>query len=83
MRFENNNLRKKQTHGDEDFLTCGFACQYLHFAQTEDIWLKSASEGKSGVSLSTESYLRELPSQFVVSPHTTLKNLFIDRPVVI
>ncbi len=27
--------------------------QYLHFAQTEDIWLKSALEGKSGVSLVT------------------------------
>jgi len=29
------------------------ACQYLHFAKTEDIWLKSALEGKSGVSLIT------------------------------
>jgi hypothetical protein len=30
------------------------SCQYLHFAKTEDIWLKSASEGKSGISLITE-----------------------------
>jgi len=29
------------------------SCQYLYFAQTEDIWLKSAMEGKSGVSLSS------------------------------
>jgi len=27
------------------------ACQLLHLAQTEDIWLKSALEGKSGLSL--------------------------------
>jgi hypothetical protein len=26
----------------------------VHFAQTEDIWLKSASEGKSGISLIEE-----------------------------
>jgi hypothetical protein len=29
------------------------SCQYLHFAQTEDIWLKSALEGKRGVLLIT------------------------------
>jgi hypothetical protein len=29
------------------------ACQYLHFAQTEDIQLKSALEGKIGVLLIT------------------------------
>jgi hypothetical protein len=29
------------------------SCQYLHFAQTEDIWLKSALEGKRGVSLTS------------------------------
>jgi hypothetical protein len=33
------------------------SCQYPHFAQTEDIWLKSTSEGKSGVSRITESTL--------------------------
>ena len=36
-----------------DYLKPSLACQYLYFAQTEDIWLKSAMEGKSGVSLST------------------------------
>jgi hypothetical protein len=30
------------------------SCQYLHFAQTEDIWLKSELEGKRGVSLTKE-----------------------------
>ena len=29
------------------------SCQYLYFAQTEDIGLKSASEGKRSVSLIT------------------------------
>jgi hypothetical protein len=29
------------------------SCQYPHFAQTEDIWLKSALEEKSSVLLAT------------------------------
>jgi hypothetical protein len=33
------------------------ACHFLHFAKTEDIGLKSALEGKSGVSLITEKNL--------------------------
>jgi hypothetical protein len=36
-----------------DPLKTGISCQYLHFAQTEDIWLKSALKGKRGVSLIT------------------------------
>jgi hypothetical protein len=39
---------------DRRRLKLNIACQFLHCAQTEDIWLKSASEGKSGVSLITE-----------------------------
>jgi hypothetical protein len=35
------------------------SCQYLHFAQTEDIWLKSALEGGGGVLLIEEVVLRK------------------------
>jgi len=30
------------------------SCDFMHFAKTEDIWLKSALDGKSGVLLITE-----------------------------
>jgi hypothetical protein len=29
------------------------SCHFLHFAKTEDIWLKSALEGERGVLLTT------------------------------
>jgi hypothetical protein len=38
------------------------SCQYLNFAQTEDIWLKSALEGKRGLLLITG---RKLVSNFL------------------
>ena len=33
------------------------SCHFLHFDQTEDIWLKSALERRSGISLITACYI--------------------------
>jgi hypothetical protein len=41
------------------------ACQYPHFAQTEDIWLKSALEEKRGVLLITGSNMASGPLRYL------------------
>ena len=48
------------------------SCHFLHFDQTEDIWLKSALKVKGGVLLTSESNLRKLLSYFPVSSNTKL-----------
>ena len=71
-------------HFPTDF-TLRVSCQYLHFAQTQDIWSKSAWEGKRGVLWITGSHLlfetREFFSLPARDPNGTLASLnFFSSP---
>jgi hypothetical protein len=55
---------RTEAHKKPQYFVDGFgplneqvSCEYLHFAQTEDIWLKSALEGETGVLLITACYI--------------------------
>ena len=50
-----------------EILKMNIACQYLHFLQTKDIWLKSASEAKRGVLLTLVNY-----HQFILGSNKVL-----------
>jgi len=54
-RFKNHDFRRspKFPLDGTSIWKLKISCQYVHFAQTEDIWLKSAFEWKRGVLLST------------------------------
>jgi hypothetical protein len=45
--------------GTSGSLKVRISCHFLHFDQTEDIWLKSALEGKRGVSLTQDVLVRQ------------------------
>jgi len=57
--FALSNLRRKTNKGKiRNLKVLSAACQYLHFARTEDSWFKSALYGVKGGLLTSGSYLR-------------------------
>ena len=53
-RFKNHDQNKLEAPSDGiSILKLNIACQFLHFAKTEDIWLKSALKVERGVLLTS------------------------------